>query len=89
MLKKDSNFTDRKERDAMKSYSFIAAEGSVKDVFCWIKALSVASNHCRAMGCRMVGGGVKLVLGERNFARVNPCRSDQLVTPVLMGWFVP
>ena len=43
--------------------------------FLRIKALSVQSDHCRAMGYR-IGGGT-LVPGEMDVARVHPYRYDQ------------
>ena len=40
------------------------------------------------MGCRIAGDtGTKVVLGEVDVARVNPCRSGQGEPPVHLAWF--
>ena len=54
---------------------------------CWIKALSAHSSDCRAVGCRIGGGGggVAVTLGEMDVARVNPYRSGQNEPPVHMA----
>ena len=44
-------------------------EGQVSKSFVFIKAISVHSDHCRAMACRI---GVTLVLGEIDVTRRNP-----------------
>ena len=41
-------------------------------LFCWMEALSVYSDHCRAMGLRI--RGMTLVLGEMEAAGVKPYR---------------
>ena len=56
-------------------YSQYCPSASVFVLFCWMEALSVCSDHRRAMRCRTREGTV--VLGEMDVARVNPYRYGQ------------
>ena len=60
--------------------------------FKWILALSVHSDHCRAIGCRMGGGGVReviVVLGKVDITWVNPSWRGRLPAHKSTGWWPP
>ena len=56
-------------------------------LFCWMEALSVCSDHYRAMGFRTRGGGGAVALGEMDVAGLNPYRfvQGQPLTPSALG----